>query len=239
MSFKQVDPEQIQHGWDVYGSDGEKVGDVDEVHQDYFVAKKGLIFSHEHYIPFSAVTRVEHDRVYLNVTKDQIEDQGWDDLPTTQTGSRQATGSVGSARMTGAERTEGERTVQLREEELRAQKRPVETGEVEIRKEVVSEQKTMDVPVTREEVVVERHPVDPKTADRYDAGEIGQDETLRVPVREERVEVEKRPVVTEEISVGKRQVQDTERVSDTVRREEVRLEEEGDVDVRGDEPRRR
>ena len=43
-------------------------------------------------------------------------------------------------------------------------------------------------------------------------GSIGDDaETLRVPVREEQVTAEKRVVVTEEISVGKQQVQDTER----------------------------
>src|SRR5215207_6304692 len=78
----QMDPSQIEHGWDVYGSDGEKVGDVAEVHQDYIVVSKGLLFPHEHYIPFSAITGIEHDRVYLNCSKDQIEDQGWEEAPT-------------------------------------------------------------------------------------------------------------------------------------------------------------
>ena len=84
------------------------------------------------------------------------------------------------------------------------------------------------MPVTREEVTVERRPVDRRPSD----APIGEgDETLRVPVREERVEVEKRPVVTEEIELGKRRVQDTQQVSGTVRREEARIEGEGDVDV--------
>ncbi len=43
-----------------------------------------------------------------------------------------------------------------REEELEARKQRVETGEVKVRKEVHTEHKTMDVPVQREEVVVER-----------------------------------------------------------------------------------
>jgi uncharacterized protein (TIGR02271 family) len=43
------------------------------------------------------------------------------------------------------------------------------------------------------------------------------------------VQVEKKPVVNEETRVGKRQVQDTKRVSDTVRREELRTEQDGDV----------
>ena len=60
---------------------------------------------------------------------------------------------------------------------------------------------------------------------------IGEGETIRVPVREEEVTVEKRPVVTEEISIGKRPVQETEQVSGTVRREEARIEREGNVDI--------
>ncbi len=107
--------------------------------------------------------------------------------------------------------------------------------QVQIRKDVVEEQRTIDVPVTREEAVVERRPVEPRPAD----APVGEGETIRVPLRGEHAEVEKRPVVTEEIEVGKRQVQDTERVSGTVRREEARVEREGDVDVRGDEPRER
>ncbi len=242
MSFNDrtsanIDPRQIQQGWDVYGSDGEKVGDVSELHEGYFVAKKGLLFPHEHYIPFSAITRLERDRVYLGVTKDQIEDQGWDEVPTGTTYRETGATDVNLDRERG--RTDDERTVQLREEQLRANKQTRDAGEVEIRKEVVSEQQTIDVPVTREEVVIERHPVDRAQGERMGAGEIGQGETIRVPVREEQVTVDKDTVVTEEIEVGKRQVQETQRVSDTVRREEVRIEEEGDVDRDRGQPRRR
>jgi uncharacterized protein (TIGR02271 family) len=56
-----------------------------------------------------------------------------------------------------------------------------------------------------------------------------------VPVREEQVTVDKQPVVREEVSLGKRQVQDSQRVSDTVRREEARVEHQGDVNVQGDD----
>jgi uncharacterized protein (TIGR02271 family) len=122
-----------------------------------------------------------------------------------------------------------ERTVQLREEELRARKERVEAGEVGIRKEVVEEEKTLEVPVTREEVFVERHAVERRPSDRP----IGEGETIEVPVYEEEVEVEKRPVVYEEVAVGKRAVEETERVSDTVRREVADLDARGDVEVRG------
>ena len=45
--------------------------------------------------------------------------------------------------------------------------------------------------------------------------------------------VEKQPIVTEEIEVGERQVQDTEQISREVRPEEARVQRAGYVDSRG------
>ena len=127
--------------------------------------------------------------------------------------------------------TQAGQNVKLREEQLRANKQSVETGAVGLRKDVVSEQQSFDVPVNREEVVIERHPASGQPSDTP----IGEGETYRVPVREEQVTVDKQPVVREEVSLGKRQVQDSQRVSDTVRREEARVERQGDVNVQGDD----
>jgi len=124
---------------------------------------------------------------------------------------------------------EGER-LQLREEELVAQKRMVEAGEVEIRKDVVSEQRTVEVPVTREEVVIERHPVERRVVD---GGINATNEVIEVPVREEEVSFEKRVVVTEEVEIGKRAVQETRTASDTIRKEVLDVNTEGDVNVTG------
>ncbi len=132
---------------------------------------------------------------------------------------------------TGAQQydTEDAQRIQLREEQLQARKQAVQTGEVGLRKEVVTEQQTIDVPVTREEVYIERRPASGEPSDTP----IGEGETYRVPVREEQVTVEKQPVVREEVSLGKRQVQETQQVSDTVRREEAHIEREGDVNIQG------
>jgi uncharacterized protein (TIGR02271 family) len=123
---------------------------------------------------------------------------------------------------------EAGQSMQLREEELHAHKQPVHAGEVRVRKEVHTEHRTVDVPVSHEEVVVERHPV---AGGRASASEIRAGEEIRIPVKEEQVHVEKRPVVKEEVRVSKRQVQDTEHVSGTVRKEEAKIEKEGDVKV--------
>ncbi|HEY1378864.1 MAG TPA: YsnF/AvaK domain-containing protein [Gemmataceae bacterium] len=118
-------------------------------------------------------------------------------------------------------------TVQLKEERLHATKTPVQTGEVTVRKEVVTEQKHIDVPVEREEVVVERRPASGRAA----AGDVKAEE-IRIPVKEEKVHVEKEAVVNEEVSVSKRKVKDTEHVAGTVKKEQLKVEEHGDVDVK-------
>lgn len=124
---------------------------------------------------------------------------------------------------------EDEQTLRLREEQLKVDKEAVQAGEVVVHKNVVEEQQTINVPVEHEEVYVERRPV---TGDQADALPIDGEETIRIPVTEERIEVTKKPVVTEEIVVGKRTVQETERVQDTVRKETVDVDQNGNPIVR-------
>jgi uncharacterized protein (TIGR02271 family) len=127
-----------------------------------------------------------------------------------------------------APRTGEGATIQLREEELHAHTQFVETGEVRVRKEVVTEFRTIEVPVRREEVVIERHA---PTGEPDSTPDLGPDEVIRIPVRVEQIIVEKRPVVKEEVTVGKRIVRDLEQVGGEVRKEEVRVERDGAVDI--------
>jgi uncharacterized protein (TIGR02271 family) len=78
-------------------------------------------------------------------------------------------------------------TMQAREEELQVRKDSIQTGEVRLRKEVHTEHKTIHVPVTKEEIVIERHPSSGCTVA---ASEAGQRDEIRVPVKEEQVHVE-------------------------------------------------
>jgi uncharacterized protein (TIGR02271 family) len=150
---------------------------------------------------------------------------------TASSGSSMQTGQTDyGSNYTQTPTTEGEQNVRLREEQLQAQKQQVQAGEVGIHKDVVTEEKTLNVPVNREEVYIERKPVSGTVpADTP----IGEEETYRVPVSEEQVQVTKQPVVSEEIGIGKRTVQDTQQVSDTVKREEARLNQRGDVNIEG------
>ena len=111
-----------------------------------------------------------------------------------------------------------EESVQLHEERLNVDKENVETGEASIDKHVVEEEQEFDVPVEREEVTIERRPVNEKVDEEFNAND---DDSVHIPLHEERVKVEKENVVSEEIVIKKNKVQDTEHVSEKVRHEEA------------------
>jgi len=121
-------------------------------------------------------------------------------------------------------------------EELRIGKRMEKKGEVRVSKHVETEHVKQSVPVTREEVHVERRPVEHAVGS---AAEFRNDEVV-VPVMGEEPVVEKRPVVKEEIVISKEPVTRDETVETDLRREELDVKpSSGDVRVKDDQQSRR
>lgn len=115
-------------------------------------------------------------------------------------------------------------SVVVRDEQLNVGTEVRETGQVRLRKHSYTDTETVEVPVSREEVVVEREPVDPNSPEALrDSG----DEEVVVTTREE-VPVVDKTATAERVTVDKNRVQGTERVSGTVEHEEVEVEGEGD-----------
>jgi len=256
----------ITTGTDVYGSDGEKVGSVAAVYPGYLVVEKGFFFPTDYYVPMSAVASADDNQVYLNVAKDAALQSGWDAQPvdletatysgatttttttTTDTmdvGTGYAASGVGTdyvasdvgtgySDTTAQVASDEEIRIPVMEEELTATVREQEAGAVRIEKDVVTEQRTLDVPVTEERVRVERRVVDrPVSATADDAFE---EVVIDVPLTTETVDVQKQARVTEEVVLNKEAVERTQRVTDTVRKEEVFVDEDTTV-IEGGETR--
>lgn len=139
-------------------------------------------------------------------------------------------------------------TLELRKEELDINKNKVQTGEVTLSKDVIEEQQTVNVPVTHEEVVIERRTLNSQPTDSQIsssssssadsdstwANDNSNTETIRIPLTEEHVEVDKHTVVTGEVTAYKRDVERTEKVEETVKREEARVNKTGDATIVND-----
>ena len=144
-----------------------------------------------------------------------------------------------------------DQTIQIREETLQIFKQWVQTGEVRVRKRVVTENKTFTVPVSREEIIIERYPATNQTegTGTTHTGEGIQDgsgnegtivplavgEAITIFLREEQVHIEKVPVFVEQVTLTKRVIQEMRPIHEIVRKEQVHIEPLGNVTVHDDE----
>lgn len=110
--------------------------------------------------------------------------------------------------------------LQLHEEQLDITKKRIQTRIVTMHKEVFTEEKTITVSVTREELVIEKRVLDENSPDKMD----GHTDIIRIPISEERIEVIKHPVVLEDVKIYKHQFHDTKCIEETLKKEMLHLE---------------
>jgi uncharacterized protein (TIGR02271 family) len=109
----------------------------------------------------------------------------------------------------------------LSEERLNVGTQQVEAGRARLRKYVVTENVTQTVPVSREEVRIEREPItDANVGNAMDGPAISEEEH-EVTLHAERPVVDKEAVPVERVRLDTETVTEQETVSDTVRKEQV------------------
>lgn len=107
------------------------------------------------------------------------------------------------------------------EEQLRVGTTTEETGRARLRKYVVTEQQTVQVPVTREEVRIEREPITEANVDSALDGPAISEEEHEVVLHEERPVVDTEAVPVERVRLSKEEVTEQETVSGEVRKEQI------------------
>jgi uncharacterized protein (TIGR02271 family) len=197
------------------GSGDEDLGEVQEVGSNYVLVQKGLLNKEKFYIPKDKVESYDGHKLRFRITEAEIQSKYMGDSPPS---------SLTTGTQSTADRTKvGETTVPVTEERLGVSKSQ-STKEATITKTPVTETKTVEVPVTHEEISVERRPVSgtistTSTSDRP----VESEQEIRVPLKQEQVQVTKQPYVKEEVVVKKKPVTETKTVSDQVTSEEVRV----------------
>ncbi|MGH2370658.1 MAG: DUF2382 domain-containing protein [Chloroflexota bacterium] len=191
----------LREGMQVYGADNQMMGTVERL------VGRGVLVKGQHITDYD-IARVEGNRVYLKGNAAQYSQLG-----------------MGQGARSEVVAPEDEIRVPVREERLDIQKRPAEPGEVDIRKEVVSEQQMVPVELTREEVHVDRREVQDRPATDADLADAFQERTIRVPVRGEEAVVTKQAYVTGEVVIHKERTTETQQITDTIRKERVDVDE--------------
>jgi uncharacterized protein (TIGR02271 family) len=117
--------------------------------------------------------------------------------------------------------------LKLQQEQLDIIKNTIQSCEVHMHKEIINEEKTITIPIIREELVIEKRffnkDSSEQTGDRI--------ETIRMPVREEQIEIVKHSVDLADIDIYKRQFQEIEHIETILKHEEAHIETNGQAKV--------
>jgi uncharacterized protein (TIGR02271 family) len=187
--------------------DDSDFGEVQEVGQHYVLTQKGIVNKEKFYIPKYLVQGYDGNTLWFNASEDQLSSWMHDSPPDYNEYTRYRTSEAPA---------DIETRIPIIEERMQVSKR-VAMDEATITKEPTTETKTVEVPVTHEEMTVERRPADRSTSERPSSTKT----EVKVPLSKEEVQVTKEPYVKEEVIVKKEPVTETKTVSDTVTSERV------------------
>ena len=191
--------------------DDSDFGEVHEVGQNYVLTEKSMLSKEKFYIPKYLVQGFDGHTLWFNASQDQL--LGWKrDAPPDY--------NEYSNYRTQENPVDVETRIPLVEERLNVSKR-TSTSEATITKEPVTETRTVEVPVTHEELVVERRPAGESTAQATTERPVQSKTDMKVQLNKEEIQVTKEPYVKEEVVVKKRPVTETRTVSDTMTSEKV------------------
>ena len=227
-------------GAPVFDSNGDKIGDVEEIFYDHATNKAewigigtGFFGTKRVLVPVEGASSYE-DGISVPYDKDQVKDApdldsdeisreteqelysyyGLGSAPTGYDDTTDTTDTTGAMRGT-------RESVTRSEEELQVGKQQTEAGSVRLRKWVETEPVALDVELQRETARVVREDINEPIG--RDADAFG-DEEVEVPLRAERPVTSKQTVAKERVGVQKDVDTRTETVQDEVRKERVDVE---------------
>jgi uncharacterized protein (TIGR02271 family) len=234
-------------GQNVYDESGEKIGSAAEVYLDdqtgqpeWVTVRTGLFGTKESFVPIRDAD-VTDDGVRVPLRKDHVKDAPRIDAdghlsPEDEQelyrhygmGADTTTAGNGfDSRPPVGHDTSGPTTddaMTLSEERLNVGTRSEEVGRARLRKYVVTENVTTTVPVSHEEVRIEREPItDANIGNAMDGPAISEEEH-EVTLHAERPVVAKEAVPVERVRLDKTTVTDDTTVTEGVRKEEIEVD---------------
>jgi len=227
-------------------SDGDQVGtitslyaDREDGHPTFATVKTGMVGGNETFVPVAQATS-EGDTVRVPYSKQQIssapniaEDGEITPEEEERLYSHYGLGSGGYA-TTGydADNVQGtvghdtsgpttDNAMTRSEQQLNVGTEQVETGRARLRKYIVEENIATTVPVTREQVRVEREPITDANAGQAMSGQELSEEEHEVVLTEERAVVNKETVPVERVRLDTETVTENVQVNETVAKEQI------------------
>ena len=232
-------------GKTAYGVNEEKIGKIDGALVEdttgrirYLIVDAGGWFSSKEVLVPAGLARIVGDDVFFDsLTKSQVEAMEQYDHDYQYSYKEQYENdrkAVVADTVPVEERMEftdtnydAPNTLELLEERLTVNKDRIVAGLVKVGKHVVTEERNVQVELEEEHAHIERTNVDRVTDKRI--GDMNGNETVEVQLEAERARVGKETYVTEEVNVGKTTERHTETIVETIQREELNIDRDGNV----------
>jgi uncharacterized protein (TIGR02271 family) len=202
------------------GINGEDFGEVQEVSNGSVLVQRGIINKEKFLIPQELVESYDGDIVRFRISEDDLlsKYREGDSGAASESVETETTQDI----VQGEEKIE--ETIPLTEERLEVSKN-VQEQQATITKKPVTETKTVEVPVTHEEVSIERRAPSGGEGQVASEGPVTSSEEINIPLKKEEVEVNKTPYVKEEVAVTKKPVTQTRQVTEEVTSERISTED--------------
>lgn len=251
-------------GYDVYSETEEKVGSVYDALVDdsgrfrYFVIDTGFwVFGKKVMVPMGRI-RIDYNRhrVYVTgMTKEEVERMPeYNENRTIDYDYEEGVRNVFRPTAAAATRPTYDRNtynydydrdlyqtnegnnqkIRLYEERLLANKERQKTGEVAVGKHIETETAQVSVPVEKERVIIERTTPTDATEVTPGAADFREGEVARMEVYEETADIQKKAFVREEVNIRKEVARDTVDATETLRREELDIDTDGNPIIHRD-----
>jgi uncharacterized protein (TIGR02271 family) len=216
------------------GSDDEDLGEVLETGHNYVLVQKGIINKEKFYIPKNMVKSYDGSVLRFNIAKDEVKSRFMRDSPPT---GNEYSSSYKNMDVTAEEEQDKSNVSQdtaarvpVMEERLNVSKEE-STEDATVTKEPVTETKTIEIPVTHEEITIEKRPPrDRKYTSISSENPVESKTEIKIPLKKEEVEVIKQPYVKEEVVVKKNPVTKTQQATEQVRSEKVNIADDKNIE---------
>jgi uncharacterized protein (TIGR02271 family) len=205
------------------GINGEDFGEVQEVSNGSVLVQRGIINKEKFLIPQELAESYDGDIVRFKISEDDLLSRYRKEDSVTAAGAANTEDTQTTQEVEQSE-VNTEETIPLTEERLDVSKN-VQEQQATITKKPVTETKTVEVPVTHEEVSIERRAPSGGEGQVASEGPVTSSEEITIPLKKEEVEVNKTPYVKEEVTVTKKPVTETRQVTEEVTAERISTED--------------
>ncbi len=203
------------------GSNDEDLGEVQEITNGYVVVQKGLINKENFYIPQDQAESYDGSVLRFSISEEDVINRYSEGLsPPSIEDQYASTTTIDSGGGSGGgihvEENE-EKSIPLTDEKLDVTK-DIQESQTTLTKEPITETKTVEVPITHEEVTIEIRPPSGQTKAQEP---VSSKENITIPLKKEEVEVSKTSFVKEEVVVKKNPITETKEISEETTSEKI------------------